>query len=243
MPKRITTSYGPIPESIGSAWRGSRVRRRINRTTVQLDCRPVMARTRPIEPPKLTDPPRERADAARNRALIVDAARSLFADQGVAGVTMEQVARTAGVGKGTVFHRFGDRAGLAVALLDDGERRLQDAMLHGPPPLGPGAPDRERLLAFVEALVGYTLNNAELLMAAGSGRGGGRHGTGAYAAWHQHVTDLLADTPPHVDAGLLAHHLLSALAPDALVRVRESGVGERRLRRSLAEFVARLTAR
>ena len=42
---------------------------RINRTTVQLHCRPAMARThRPIEPPKLTDPPRERADAARNRA-------------------------------------------------------------------------------------------------------------------------------------------------------------------------------
>jgi AcrR family transcriptional regulator len=202
-----------------------------------------MARTRPIDPPRLTDPPRERADAARNRALIVDAARTLFADQGVAGVTMEQVARTAGVGKGTVFHRFGDRAGLAVALLDDGERRLQDAVLHGPPPLGPGAPDRERLLAFVDALVVFTLKNAELLIAAGSGRGGGRgHGTGAYAAWHEHVTDLL-DTPPHVDAGLLAHHLLAALAPDALVRLREGGVGERRLRRSLSEFVARLSAR
>ncbi len=202
----------------------------------------MAVRTRPIAPPKLTDPPRERADAARNRARIVDAARTLFADQGVAGVTMEQVARAAGVGKGTVFHRFGDRAGLALALLDDGERRLQDAVLRGPPPLGPGAPPSERLLAFVDALATFTLKNAELLLAAESGRGGGRCATGAYAAWHQHVTSLLADTPPHVDAALLAHHLLAALAPDVLVHLRERGVGERRLRRSLGEYAARLAA-
>ena len=53
-----------------------------------------------------------------------------------------------GVGKGTLFRRFGDRAGLARALLDESERRLQDGFLHGPPPLGPGAPPRARLKAF-----------------------------------------------------------------------------------------------
>jgi AcrR family transcriptional regulator len=201
------------------------------------------SRTRPIRPPNLLESPRERADAARNRARIVDAAQRLFAQEGVAGVTMEQVARAAGVGKGTVFHRFGDRAGLAMALLDHGERELQDAVLHAPPPLGPGAPDRERLFAFVEALADFTLENAELLIAADSGRGGGRYATGAYAAWHRHVTDLLGDTPPHVDAALLAHHLLAALAPHALVHLRgQAGVGERRLRRSLREYAARLAA-
>ena len=84
----------------------------------------AVSRSRPIGPPNVVVSPRERADAARNRARIVDAAQRLFAEQGVAGVTMEQVARAAGVGKGTVFHRFGDRAGLAMALLDHGEREL-----------------------------------------------------------------------------------------------------------------------
>ena len=200
----------------------------------------AVSRSKPIGPPNLVVSPRERADAARNRARIVDAAQRLFAEEGVAGVTMEQVARAAGVGKGTVFHRFGDRAGLAMALLDHGERELQDAVLHGPPPLGPGAPDSERLLAFVDALANFTLKNAELLMAADSRRGGGRYATGAYAAWHQHVTSLLG-TPPHVDAALLAHHLLAALAPDAVVHLRErGGVGERRLRHSFGELARRL---
>ena len=198
------------------------------------------SRSKPIEPPNVVESPRVRADAARNRARIVEAAHRLFAEEGVAGVTMEQVAQAAGVGKGTVFHRFGDRAGLAMALLDHGERELGDAVLYGPPPLGPGAPDRERLLAFVDALANFTLRNAELLIAADSGRGGGRHRTGAYTTWHQHVTSLLGDTPPHVDAGLLAHHLLAALAPGALVHLREAGVGERRLRRSFGELARRL---
>jgi hypothetical protein len=46
-----------------------------------------------------------------------------------------------------------------------------------------------------------------------------------------------------VDRGLLAHQLLAALSPDLLVHLSETGVGARRLRRSLGEFVARLIAR
>jgi len=49
-------------------------------------------------------------------------------------MTMDAVASAAGVGKGTVFRRFGDRAGLTVALLDDYMLEFQDAFLSGPPP-------------------------------------------------------------------------------------------------------------
>ena len=81
--------------------------------------------------------PVERADARRNRLAVLCAAERLFAAHGVGNVSMEAVAAAAGVGKGTLFRRFGDRAGLARALLDESERRLQDGFLHGPPPLGP----------------------------------------------------------------------------------------------------------
>src|SRR5438552_1410926 len=83
---------------------------------------------------------RERADAVRNRELVLQAARELFAERGVENVTMDEVARRAGVAKGTVFHLFGDRSGLALALLDEQERAIQDRLLHGEPSLGPGAP-------------------------------------------------------------------------------------------------------
>ncbi len=84
------------------------------------------------------DEPCLRADAARNRARLLEAAARLVEQHGAAGVTMEAVAVAAQVGKGTVFRRFGDRTGLLTALLDHSEKKLQAAFLAGPPPLGPG---------------------------------------------------------------------------------------------------------
>src|SRR5438874_797892 len=81
----------------------------------------------------------ERADAARNRRKILEAAQALFAERGVDQVSMDDVARAAQVGKGTLYRRFGDRASLAFALLDERERALQEWIIRGEPPLGPGA--------------------------------------------------------------------------------------------------------
>src|ERR687891_1118034 len=128
----------------------------------------------------VADRPRpERADAARNRARVLEAARRLFAERGVEAVTMADVARAAGVAKGTVFHRFGDRSGLALALLDEHERELQERVLRGPPPLGPGAPTRERLVAFLGALADLTDEHRELLLEVDHARPAGRYRTGA----------------------------------------------------------------
>src|SRR3954447_5594039 len=114
-----------------------------------------MARRRtalPLGPPA---PPPERADAARNRRRVLDAAASLFAERGVDAVTMDDVVAAAGVGKGTLYRRFGDKRGLVAARLDGGEGELQAAILSGPPPLGPGAAPAERLAAFVGAYLAY----------------------------------------------------------------------------------------
>src|SRR3954447_18961767 len=98
--------------------------------------------------PLIDAEPPERADAARNRRAVLDAAARLFESRGASCVTMEAVAAEAGVGKGTVFRRFGDRASLARAVISDQEARLQEGMIRGAPPLGPGAPAEERLIAF-----------------------------------------------------------------------------------------------
>ncbi|HZA09721.1 helix-turn-helix domain-containing protein [Mycobacterium sp.] len=92
--------------------------------------------------------PQERGDAARNRALLLDAARKLVAERGADCITMDEIAAAAGVGKGTLFRRFGSRAGLMLVLLDEDDRAFQEAMLFGPPPLGPGAAPTDRLVAY-----------------------------------------------------------------------------------------------
>ena len=83
--------------------------------------------------------PAERADAARNRRHLLATAREMLAEQGADRLTMDGLAERAGLGKGTVFRRFGTRAGIFQALLDDAERAFQEQVLTGPPPLGPGA--------------------------------------------------------------------------------------------------------
>jgi len=117
-------------------------------------------------PVMLGAPPVERADAARNRLLLLTTARGMLAEQGADRLTMDALAQRAGLGKGTVFRRFGTRAGIFQALLDDDERAFQQRVLSGPPPLGPGAAPLERLIAFGRARAGFLLGRREIARAA-----------------------------------------------------------------------------
>ena len=108
----------------------------------------------------------ERADAARNRRLLLAAAKNLIDNHGAAAVTMDAVAREAGVGKGTVFRRFGSRTGLMFALLDHSESELQQSYLSGPAPLGPGAAPLERLLAYGAARLKMNAAHLDILLEA-----------------------------------------------------------------------------
>lgn len=139
------------------------------------------------------DPGRERSDAARNRLLILGAAEELFAARGVSNVTMDDIAAKAKVGKGTLYRRFGDKGGLAVALLSERERELQESLIGGPPPLGPGAPPSERLTAFVQSYVKLVAAQLDLVQMSETSSPGARLRTGAHAFWRQHCRHLLVE--------------------------------------------------
>ncbi len=155
-----------------------------------------------------------RVDAERNRIAILEAARRLFAERGVDAVSMDDVAAAAGVGKGTLYRRMGDRAGLALALLDEEERRLQEAIIRGPAPLGPGAPPAARLAAFLVALIELNERHLDLVVASETGAPGARFRTGVYEAWRTHVAVLLREARGGEVDGALADVLLAPLAGD-----------------------------
>ena len=115
-------------------------------------------------------PPVERADAARNRRLLLVTAREIIAGQGAGQLTMDGLAERAGLGKGTVFRRFGSRAGIFQALLDDDERDFQQQVLGGSPPLGPGAPPLDRLIAYGRARIDFLIGHRQIARAALDGR-------------------------------------------------------------------------
>jgi polyketide synthase 12 len=121
--------------------------------------------------PVIWGPPRaERADAARNRQLLLATARQMLAEQGADKLTMDALAERAGLGKGTVFRRFRSRAGIFQALLDDDERAFQEQVLSGPPPLGPGAAPLDRLIAYGRARIDFLIGHREIARAALDGR-------------------------------------------------------------------------
>lgn len=186
--------------------------------------------------------PRERADAARNRRRVLAAAAELFAEHGVGGVTMDDVAARAGVGKGTLYRRFGDRSGLAAALLDERERELQSRILAGPPPLGPGAPPADRLAAFTRAYLEFLDTTLDLVLLSQTSTPGARHRTGAHAFWVTHGR-LLLEAAGAPDPAIRADALLAALAGDQVRHWRDDrGYAMPVLAAALADLARALTA-
>lgn len=182
-------------------------------------------------------PRRERSDAARNRARVLAAAERVFARHDGRGVTMEQLAAAAGVGKATLYRRYPDVASVALALLDEHERRIQDELLRGPPPLGPGAAPAERLAAFYRAMVELLERHAHLALAAETGAR--RYGTGAYQAWRLHLGALLAEAG-QAEHPVLVDALLAPLAPDLFAHQRASGHAAHAIADNLAVLADRV---
>ncbi|MET7644368.1 TetR/AcrR family transcriptional regulator [Streptomyces sp. NPDC005426] len=175
---------------------------------------------------------RERADAARNRRAILRVTEELLAVYRPEEISMERVAAAAGVGKGTVFHRFGSRVGLMDALIQDRALALHDAVVSGPPPLGPDADPRSRLFAFLDGIVDVVARNKGLLAALGHAatttqRPKADDGHPVYRFWHGHLSTLLAELRPSLDAELVAHVLLSTLGSEPILQLLEKGEGER----------------
>lgn len=106
----------------------------------------------------------ERRDAARNRARVLEAARALFDDRGVSGVTMEEISAHAGVGKGTLYRRYPNKGLLCQALLDEPTRLFQSEVM-SELAASYGAP-LERLELFFERLISFMESNLELLYGA-----------------------------------------------------------------------------
>ena len=181
----------------------------------------------------------ERADAARNRTRILEAAAALFAERRGPRVTMEQIAAAAGVGKGTLYRRYPDVPSIALALLDKHERELQEQLLRGRPPLGPGAPPAERLAAFYRAMVELLERHGHLALAAETGAH--RFETGAYRAWAVHVGVLLAEAGIG-DRPALPDALLAPLAPEVFARQRASGLPAKRIAQDLDLLARRALA-
>lgn len=163
----------------------------------------------------------ERRDAAERRQRILDAARRLFATHTVQEVQMQEIAREAGVGQGTLYRRFRHKGELCVALITSNIAVLLQSLKALQEESGISVP--ERLRAMMLALTAFTAANADLLSEIdGTARGAASLFRGPfYAQIHTMFTTVIASGQTDGslrdagDAVFLADTVLAMLTIDA----------------------------
>ncbi|WP_030796609.1 TetR/AcrR family transcriptional regulator [Streptomyces sp. NRRL S-337] len=185
-----------------------------------------------------------RKDAARNRKAVLEAADALFARaERPEDLTMADIAAAAGVGKGTLFRAFGDRAGLLRALYEARLEPVREAAEAGPPPLGPATSPQERVPALLDAILCFKLDNRRLALALEESGSNSLYQAEHYERWHGLLRSMLEQIPGLDDAAFTAHALLAATRADLVERLADQeGTPRERLRDQLAGFATRVVS-
>ncbi|MEM9951891.1 MAG: TetR/AcrR family transcriptional regulator [Chloroflexota bacterium] len=145
-----------------------------------------------------------RADAIRNRRLLLDTAQALFDEHGIQDVTMSAIAKEAGVGKGTLYRHFTDKADLCHALLDEDMRKFQQETLTH---LRDCAEPYDGLYWFLEESAQYVVRHNDLLIEVANQGGVDMLSHPAHVWWRQTIVGLLARLTPDADTSYLADML------------------------------------
>lgn len=193
--------------------------------------------TVPLNSLLISEPHPTRSDAVKNRALLLETAARLFAEQGVDAVSMTSIAEAAGVGKGTLYRHFENKMELCQALLDTDQRGLQDRTLTRLR-VNPDALDNLRW--FMSEALAFVERNARLLCVS----------TGvveslqqpAHWWWRQTIRGLLVQVGAVGDLDYLADTLYVLLDVHTVYFLREvRGYSLDQVRTGLLESVNKLT--
>lgn len=193
----------------------------------------------PDESLNVIDSSRSRADAMKNRALLLATAKRLFTEQKVADVTMSAVADAAGVGKGTLYRHFENKFELSMALLDEDQRNLQDRTLSRMREEGPTI---DTLKWFIAEVLLFTERNSELLcVSAGENGPVGSLAHPAHWWWRQTIRGLVAQINPRCDADYLADAIFVLLDVHNIYFLqRERGYSLQQITTNMQDMIANM---
>ena len=163
---------------------------------------------------------RERSDARENRRQILAAAKRRFAAQGIEATSMQEIARAAGVGQGTLYRHFAHKGDLCLALIREDLAAFRERVgaivadsQAVPSPLA-------RLEILIVEKIGVTEGHLPLLAAIQDAAAGSRRPfRGPFDTWvHEHIVALLEQAVAQgevapLDIPFTADAILAALAP------------------------------
>jgi AcrR family transcriptional regulator len=165
-----------------------------------------------------------RADARRNRELLLAAAREIFSERGT-DAPLAEVARRAGIGNATMYRHFPDRRELLIAVYADEVTAL---CAQGEALLGHHSPG-EALFAWLRAFIAHVAAKRDLALAIPADPGGRRAALfdGWHKAMHSAASRLLARarSAGTVSSDLDAADLLALASAIALASNRSGQAG------------------
>jgi AcrR family transcriptional regulator len=183
----------------------------------------------PAEVPKR----RERADARANRRLLLAVARQRFAEQGVADTSMQEIARAAGVGQGTLYRHFAHKGELCLALAQDDIAEFQARLGTVIGDRGDGQTPLTRLEVLISERVQLMERHLPLFAAmdeAGTNPRRGDRFRGPFDTWvYEQVVALLTEAAVHkevadLDVAVTADLILATMSA-ALYRYQRTTCG------------------
>lgn len=179
-----------------------------------------------------------RADALKNRALILETAARLFAEKGVSAVTMSDIAEAAEIGKGTLYRHFDNKPQLCQALLDHDQRNLQERALDY---LRTHSDPIDNLGWFLVEVALFVDRNTEMLCVGNNHSIALEHP--AHWWWRQTIAGLLSQINPGRDLDYMTDLLYVMLDVRTIYFQRQvHGYSISRITNGLLETLHQLTA-
>ncbi|WP_438445829.1 TetR/AcrR family transcriptional regulator [Gorillibacterium sp. sgz5001074] len=170
-----------------------------------------------------------RKDAAEHRRLILQTAQHLFTEYGADSVSMHQIAKTSGIGQGTLYRNYSNKADLCLDMIRESSRQLEQDiqdMMAGEPTISV----RDKLDGLVTLIVGFIEEKSQWLGAVQTSTcpdgGSTYYRSPIYESGHSRIRHLLQEAvdrgecPSDLDTVFAADSLLSLLDPDLYLFLR-----------------------
>lgn len=172
----------------------------------------------------------ERRDAVEHRRLILKTAQTLFDQHGVDSVSMHQIAKSAGIGQGTLYRRYNHKSELCYDLMKETFRAFMeevDSYLEN----NRGIPVRERLEQVTHKILNFLEENNQWMgviqrQTMCSGAAMNAYDSQPYQYLHTLFCKLLEEGIEEkqcraVHPDYSAHAFISSMSPDLLMYLQQ----------------------
>lgn len=179
-----------------------------------------------------------RADAVKNRELLLQTAQRLFVQKGVDSVKMSDISDEAGVGKGTLYRHFPNgKAELCRALIDEDQRDLQERTFARLRQNGDSLAD---LNWFAREVIAFVIRNQAFMFAESSMEM--LLGHPAHLWWRQTIRGLLVRLKLNIDLDYTADMIFVMLDPRTIYfQMNARGYDSERIASGLSDILKRIT--